>query len=110
MKKTMISVPTMYADHHVLRIREALLALPGVSGVEASAAARSVTLEYDEGTTSEKALRDAASAAGYPPDEAPALGAFAERHKDGSAWYAVIQRTTTTERRDREMAGDFRRY
>jgi copper chaperone CopZ len=110
MKKTVIDVPAMYADHHVLRVREVLLAGPGVSEVQASAARRKVLVHFDEAVTSDEALRDALSAAGYPPDEAPELGGFPERHKDGSAWYAVIQRTTTTERKDREMAGDFRRY
>ncbi len=105
-----ISVPTMYADHHVLRVREVLLALTGVSEVRASAARRKVAVSFDEAATSASALREALSAAGYPPDQVPAVGGFPERHKDGSAWYGVIQRTTTTERKDREMAGDFRRY
>ena len=35
---------------------------------------------------------------------------FPKRHEDGSAWYLVLDRKTTTERKDREMAGDFRRY
>lgn len=110
MKKILVSVPTMYADHHVLRLREALLAVAGVSEVRASAATRSAAVEYDETVTSEEAIQGAAAEAGYPPDAAQEPGTFPERHKEGSAWYTVIQRTTTTERRDREMAGDFRRY
>ena len=110
MKEIVIDVPSMYADHHVLRVREVLLAAAGVSDVRASAARRKVLVSFDEAATSVQALRDALGAGGYAPDQLLEVGGFPERHKDGSAWYALIQRTTTTERRDREMAGDFRRY
>jgi copper chaperone CopZ len=110
MKDVVIEVPTMYADHHVLRIRQALLATQGVSEVEASAARRRVAVRFDETATSPDAIREALTSAGYPPDQAVAGHQFPKRHQDGSSWHSVLDRKTTTERKDREMAGDFRRY
>ena len=40
MEKTELNLPTLYADHHVMILREALLALDGVSEVYASSAWR----------------------------------------------------------------------
>jgi copper chaperone CopZ len=110
MKRLVVDVPGMYADHHVLRLRQALLGTEGVSEVTASAARRKVVVQFDEVKTSPEAIRDVLTAAGYPPGQAPAMIEFPKRHEDGSAWYLVLDRKTTTERKDREMAGDFRRY
>jgi copper chaperone CopZ len=110
MKQVVVDVPGMYGDHHVLGVREALLAAKGVSEVTASAARRKVAVKFDEAVTSPDAIREVLAAAGYSPDQPQAAYEFPERHKDGSAWFAVPDRTTTTERKDREMAGDFRRY
>jgi copper chaperone CopZ len=109
MKNIVLDVPRMYGDHHVLPVRQALLGVAGVDKVTASAARRKVAVQYDETATSAEAIRQALDAAGYTPEEAPA-NQFPKRHEDGSEWYLVIDRTTVTERKDREMAGDFRRY
>jgi copper chaperone CopZ len=103
-------LPTMYADHHVTRVREVLLERPGVSEVVASAAARQVRVRCDESVVSEQELAAALASAGYEPGVEPASLTFAQPHQDGSTWYVVTDRTTKTERKDREMAGDFRRY
>jgi copper chaperone CopZ len=110
MKKTVIKVPGMWADHHVLRVRQALLGLEGVGDVVASSARRTVLVHFDEATLSEDGIRQALEAAGYPPEQPPAMIELPERHKDGSSWFVVLDRKTTTEQKDREMAGDFRRY
>ena len=100
----------MQLDHHVLKVRQALLEIEGVSEVVASAAKRKVAVSFDEVATSPEALGGALASAGYPPGEMPAMIEFPRRHEDGSAWYTVLDRVTITERKDREMAGDFRRY
>jgi copper chaperone CopZ len=100
----------MWADHHVLLARKALLELKGVDSIEASSARRSVRVSFDEKATSVEAIKQALTSAGYVPEEAQPVIVFPKRHEDGSAWYAVLDRKTTTERKDREMAGDFRRY
>ena len=110
MKQTVVNVPAMWADHHVLLVRKALLDLKGVDEVQASSARRSVLVKFDEKATSLEAIQQALTAAGYSPGEAQPLREFPKRHEDGSAWYLVLDRKTTTERKDREMAGDFRRY
>ena len=110
MKHTVIPVPAMYADHHVLRVRQVLLGVNGVNEVTASAARRTVAVDYDEKATSEEGVREAVASAGYGPEQAPAMSVFPGRHEDGSAWYLVLDRKTVTEIKDREMAGDFRRY
>ncbi len=110
MKNLIVDVPGMYGDHHVLRLRQVLLDLQGVSDVSASAAQRKVAVRFDEATIGPDAIRDAIICAGYPPEEQPGVSEFPKRHEDGSGWYLILDRTTTTEHKDREMAGDFRRY
>ena len=110
MKDIVIDLPAMYGDHHVLRVREALLAVKGVSDVRASAARRSVAVRFDEAVTSPEFISEAVISEGYTPQQMPVMNEFPKRHEDGSAWCTVLDRKTTTERKDREMAGDFRRY
>jgi copper chaperone CopZ len=110
MKDILIDVPAMWADHHVLRVREALLGVKGVEEVTASSARRKVAVRFDESATSPDVIRDTLTSAGYPPQQMPEMIEFPKRHEDGSAWYTVLDRITITERKDREMAGDFRRY
>jgi copper chaperone CopZ len=110
MDRLIVDVPAMYGDHHVLRIRQILLDIPGVGDVTASAARRQVAVSFDEAATSTGSILDALRTAGYGPEDAPPYPQFPKRHEDGSAWYVVLGRTTVTERKDREMAGDFRRY
>ena len=109
MRKIVVDVPEMYGDHHVLRVREALLNAAGVSEVTASSARRKVAVAFDESVTTPEALRDAIAAAGYS-FEVQAQPESPLRHEDGSSWYVVASRVTKTEIKDREMAGDFRRY
>lgn len=47
MERWSVTLPAMYADHHVTGVRRALLALEGVTEVVCSAAARRVSLAYD---------------------------------------------------------------
>jgi copper chaperone CopZ len=110
MKEMVIKVPGMWADHHVLRLRESLLGVKGVSEVIASSARRTAAVHFDETAVSSKAILEVVAAAGYGPEQVPAMTDFPKRHEDGSEWYLVLDRKTVTERKDREMAGDFRRY
>ena len=54
-------------------------------------------------------IQEALAAAGYSEDPS-VLDGLPKRHKDGSAWNTLGDRSTVTERKDREMAGDHRRY
>ena len=100
----------MYGDHHVLRVRETLLGIKGVDAVTASAARRKVAVTFDEKATSADAIRAALDQAGIRTRSDSRRPQSPTRHQDGSAWHTVLGRSTTTELKDREMAGDFRRY
>lgn len=110
MNTLVVEVPAMYGDHHVLRVRQALLGIKGVDEVMASAARRRVVVKFDETVTSPESIGTALAEAGYTPDAIIPASELPKRHQDGSAWFTVLERITTTERKDREMAGDFRRY
>lgn len=110
MNRVTLSVPAMYADHHVLCVREALLKLGGVQQVVASSGRKRVTVVYEDGALTPGQIMSALAAAGYAPDQAPIVPVTAKPSKDGSAWYTVLHRITKTEMKDREMSGDFRRY
>jgi len=110
MKTVTYSVPAMYADHHVLRVRAALTHVKGVEHVVASAGRKKVAVAFDEASTSADKLGQLLTEAGYPPDQAPTFPATPKQTEDGSAWYTILQRATKTEIKDREMSGDFRRY
>ncbi len=110
MNALVVELPAMYGDHHVLRVRQALLEVKGVEQVTASAARRRVAVRFDETVASVDSIRAALEKAGYTPDETIPAPLFPRRHEDGSPWFTVLGRNTTTELKDREMAGDFRRY
>jgi excisionase family DNA binding protein len=111
MENVLIEVPSMYADHHVIAVRQALLAIPGVEDVWASSAWQQVQVTYDPQTASPDSIGQALEQAGYsvgnghlPPG--PAAGPKA---KD-PAWDALGVRVTKTNRADLAMSGEFRRY
>lgn len=66
MEKAQFNVPDLWADHHVLKVRQALAALPGVQEVIASSAFRAVSIVYDPGASSPEAISAALAEAGYP--------------------------------------------
>lgn len=110
MQKATLSVPSMYADHHVMRVRQLLLGLDGVESVTASAAKRVVIVQHEDGVVSTDVLGRVLAEAGYPVDTPVELEPMPQPSKDGSAWHTIIQRLTRTNQRDLEMSGDFRRY
>ena len=110
MKSLTLAVPAMYADHHVLKVRDALLGLSGVVEVVASASTRQVALDYEEDGIGPEHVAQALADAGYPPEQEQALGRLPKPSDDESPWHSILPRVTTTEMKDLEMSGDFRRY
>jgi len=108
--KVVFEVPKMYADHHVVAVREALTDLEGVVNVLASSAFKRVVVEYDAAVTSPAAIEEGLQAAGYSPGEDWELSELPEAKEDGSPWFKSIWRVTRTNMLDLEMAGDFRKY
>ncbi len=110
MERVTFSVPSLFADHHVLNVRKTLFALAGVQDVIASSMYRDVTVDFDPAKTSADAVRQAIEAAGYPIGVEPAMDVLIASKDDGSPWYTVQRRSVTTVMLDREMSGDFRKY
>lgn len=65
MTKTVIDVPAMYGDHHVLEVRRILLSLPGVQTVHASSAFKAVEIEFDPTQITIEAFSAKLAEAGY---------------------------------------------
>lgn len=110
MERVSYEVPKMYADHHVLKVREALLQSEGVDDVYASAAQKRVFVSFDPETTSAEALGEVLIQAGYGPDDRIGYEPVPAGKEDGSSWYTLEPRKTETNPMDIEMSGDFRKY
>lgn len=109
MEKMALTVPKMWADHHVLKVRAVLAALDGVADIYASAAWKQVLVSYDPDRLEGSAIVASLAGAGYAVEEG--LDLKGTRLSAGDpAWEELGVRVTTTDRRDRELSGEFRRY
>lgn len=111
MEKTVLDVPALWADHHVLKVREALIGLEGVEDIYASAAWKQVLVTYDSTKTDQEALEKTLAEAGYPIGLGGprVLAEPGKAHRDPK-WATLGFRMTETNRADLEMSGEFRRY
>ena len=111
MERVTLDVPTLWADHHVLKVREALLSLKGVDDVYASSAWKQVLVTYDNKKTEAADIEKALAEAGYPVggEEMAIVVQPTELRRDPQ-WEVLGSRTTETNQIDREMSGEFRRY
>ncbi len=106
MEKVIIDVPSMYADHHVLVVRELLTGLDGVADVYASSAFKQVMVQYDPAAVRPEAIGAILEEAGYTQEMTVDLqGKTAEE-----AWKNGPFRMTKTYRADLVMSGEFRKY
>ncbi len=103
-----LSVPSMYADHHVSAVRKALSGLQGVQDVEASAAFRQVSVKHTK-ELDKRVLEQALKKAGYPVGEEKPGDQEPSRLGD-PAWYECGARSIKTHEADLQMSGDFRKY
>ena len=101
MEKAVLSVPAMWADHHVLKVRDALVPLAGVDEVYASAAWKQVLVTYDPKKVKPAALEKALADAGYPVGEGapPVLVQHNEMGRDPQ-WESLDTRVTVTNEAD----------
>jgi copper chaperone CopZ len=111
MEKVILDVPALWADHHVLKVRDALFALEGVEDVYASAAWKQVLVAYDAAKIEPAAIEKALADAGYPvgEGEVPILAQPGKMRRDPQ-WAQMGLRMTETNMVDLEMSGEFRRY
>lgn len=110
MEKTTFNIPAMWADHHVLAVREALGQVNGVQEVLASAMYKDILVKYDPATVTPETLERTLTEAGYEIAKAPDLPTYPERIDDSSDWFQFQERVTETDMRDLEMSGDHRKY
>jgi copper chaperone CopZ len=109
MNQLTLTIPRLYADHHVTNIRQLLLPLNGVEEVIASAAFKQVTVDFEAEKISRDAIIDALTMAGY----APGVPEVVERTPNATAdpaWDTLAQRLVTTNPLDLQMSGEFRKY
>lgn len=111
MEKIVLDVPLLWADHHVLKVRDALVSLDGVEEVYASSAWKQVLVAYDPAKTSREAIEEAMAKAGYPvgQGETPILAEPDPKKRDPK-WSELGFRMNETYRADIEMSGDFRKW
>ena len=111
MEKLILEVPSMYADHHVLAVRDALTGLKGVYEVYASSAWKQVIVSYDPKTIKPPAIEETLSKAGYPVGEGePPVLVEADNIKRDPKWETLGLRVSQTNQVDVEMSGEHRRY
>jgi len=107
MEELTLAVPGMWADHHVLAVRDVLREDDAVAFTAASALERTVRIEYDASRTDAQRIKDSLAESGYPcgePEQA------AGPPTDKPAWATAGVRVTTTNTVDLAMSGDHRKY
>jgi copper chaperone CopZ len=109
MEKITLTLPTMWADHHVTSVKRLLAPISGVENVFASSAFKQVLVEFDAGKTSQAVLVKALTDAGYAPGEEQFVAESPYATPD-PAWDKQGQRTTTTNMVDLQLSGEFRKY
>ncbi|MGB2894709.1 MAG: heavy-metal-associated domain-containing protein [Anaerolineales bacterium] len=111
MKQLILEMPTMYADHHVLKVREALDGLKGVEDVYASSAWKKLMISYEENTIKPEEIDKALAAAGYPSGDGatPILVTASSDLKRDPQWEKLGSRVTETNQIDLEISGQSRR-
>jgi copper chaperone CopZ len=107
MEELVLEVPGMWADHHVIAVREVLQREDGLTVTAASARDVSVRVEYDPALADPKHIAAVLEAAGYPPG---APGPASTPPTDKPAWATAGVRVTTTNPADLKMSGDHRKY
>ena len=107
MEELILAVPGMWADHHVLAVRDLLKQDAGISTIVASARDTAVCMDYDASLTSPEQIAALLSTGGYPAGEREAA---ATPPTDKPAWATAGVRVTATDPTDLIMSGDHRKY
>ena len=71
------SLPSMYGDHHVIRVRQIVAALAGVAEIRASAAQQTLVVKFAPGQLSAERIRAALAEGGFASGAPPAASAGA---------------------------------
>ena len=111
MKQLILEMPNMYADHHVLKVKDALDELDGIEETYASSAWKKLMISYEDKTIKPTEIEEALSKAGYPPGdgETPILVEFSPDIKRDPQWEILGNRVTETNQIDLELSGQSKR-
>lgn len=110
MKKIILEIPSMFGDHHVLAVREALTKLNGIMEVYASSAWKQLMISFDPKKIKQPEIEQALTNAGYPVGEGePPVLVETDAKKFDPQWKTLGVRITRTNKADVEMSGEFRR-
>lgn len=105
MASVTVSVPTMFADHHVLKVRDVLFAMEGVEDVIASSAWHAVIVTYDPEKIEPSAIEKVLAEAGYTPGQTtPILASLIGTQFKDPAWADDAPRATRTNTVDARMS------
>jgi len=107
MEQLALTVPGMWADHHVIAVRGLIQEVDGAEVTGASAMDATLLLEYDPAKTDAQKIAARLEQAGY------AVGGAADAEApptDKPAWATAGVRVTTTDPADLAMSGDHRKY
>ena len=63
------NIPQLWADHHVLAIRDLLKGVEGIDGVEASSAKKQLKVNHDPSVVSIDQIKAKLAGAGYVTEE-----------------------------------------
>ncbi len=109
MERITLTVPAMFADHHVIKVKQLLSPISGVENVVASSAFKQVLVEFDASKTSTEDLIKALTDAGYKPGPEEVVERTPD-HTPDPAWEKLGARQVTTNPVDLQLSGEFRKY
>jgi copper chaperone CopZ len=95
MEQIILTIPALWADHHVIAVKNLLAPISGVENVYASSAFKQVLIEFDPQKTSQAELVKVLTNAGYAPGEEQVLAEMPYATPD-PAWDKLGVRITTT--------------
>ena len=107
MEQLVLELPGLWADHHVLAVRDLLKRDEAVQIVAVSALDRSVTLTYDPARTDPAKIAALLEEGGYQTE---AVVEPAPPLTSKPAWATTAVRVTATNAVDLAMSGDYRKY
>jgi copper chaperone CopZ len=95
MEKLVLTIPTLYGDHHTTAVRNILEKIKGVSDTYVSSAFHQVVVEFDPKKVKKGAIEKALSNEGYEPDDqelvSPAsVGSVSDRSTRHTAAYTGV--------------------
>jgi len=75
MKKLVLTIPTLFGDHHTTAVKKALEGMEGIDDLYVSSAFYQILLSYDPKTIEPDMIRSALAEKGYSEDTEPILPA-----------------------------------